>query len=136
MKTLLISRRKTAVLALAGFVAVAFVPSRRGHEPPPLTLEEVARRGREVGLHSCAEGGKGPFVQKLVLSETPLTEQEVRSLSFANLDTPAWSGKVCVIRDLKSLVKMASPPAQASCGQLAFYGDRRLARQLAEQFQQ
>jgi hypothetical protein len=116
-----------AAATAALLVAIAYGSQfRRG----PSTLPEVVQAADRMGLYHYAEPGPGSTLTSLILSETPLTREQIQSLWLGHLGDPSWAGCLYVVPRGNVQLMIEDPAPTALWGEMLVYGDPDLARRL------
>ncbi len=98
----------------------------------PATIDDVEAAAQELGLfYARVRGGLSGDV--LLVSNTPVRAEQARSPRFGDLDHPFWTGRVLVMGPHETSIPVESPRPTAQWGEIDFYGDPGLIRQLLHQ---
>src|SRR5690349_15936242 len=99
----------SACLALGLGLEFGLLYGGRAWSPPtpdgPATLAEVARLAEHVGLYARSDRCDGTVLNRLIVSDRPVSFRHAANLRFNNPRHPCWSGLVAVCYPWQSLAQ-------------------------------
>jgi hypothetical protein len=124
-----------AVLALALMSPVLF--SRwcgysGGAARGPQNLQEVIRVAEGLGLYHRSDRLDGTIVERLVISDRPISYERANTLNNADPNRPAWEGTVTVTIPWRKFADFLQPGVTVVWGETFLQGDPTLIRLLTE----
>lgn len=126
------------VLSLAGIalgllLEVFLLPSWQVTAPPPpgpQSLTEVAELAERQGLYARSDRRDGKIMNRLLVSDRPLSFEQTTGLRINEPRHPRWAGVAAVSFPGKFYRGNDDPEFSVYWGETLVYGDREIIRRL------
>ena len=117
------------VLVLTLAAVRAFKPTE-DRPTYPRSVKEIVPIAQDLGLYCQSDRADGGLENRLVVSEVPLSLEQVNFLRFGDPRHACWAGVVAVSWPGRAYVDYSSPEHGLFWGDLFIFGDPTLIRRL------
>lgn len=131
MKLMRLSLVELLLVAVLAGATVVLASSSSGLARPK-SLQEIARAAEERGLYWLSFASDGSGMDKILISETPISRDDLRAMRLSDSKASFWIGRVFVYDAQPTGIIIRDPAPRASWGDLYVYGDAGVIERLSQ----